>query len=379
MGGIIMKRRYIKGVVAALTLVLLFLTLSACGKDVIKIGFIGSLTSKNSQLSIDARNAIELGIDQVNRSGGIQGRLLELVVKDDGASEETALLRHNEFAQEDIELVLGHMTSNMANAAMKSQSEHLMFLSPSMGASSLTGIDDYFLRTAPLTDNQAWTFFEIVTKLSTKKAVIVYDLMNAEYTENMALYAKEINEERYKIDLTLIPFDSREGEVEQTVSEILEIEDVELVLMISQAVDTALISQKLKSENSEIQLASVSWSMTEDLILNGGRAVEGMYFIGIYTSENASDEKLAFEKSFYEKYQYQPSFICFMAYDAFYVMVKGIENADDINAVSVKESILSLGKIQGLEETFEIDAYGDNNRGYLLHQLINGEFVPLYN
>ena len=374
-----MKWRYIKGVVAALTLVLLFLTLSTCGKDVIKIGFIGSLTSKNSQLSIDARNAIELGIDQLNRSGGIQGRLLELVVKDDGASEETALLRHNEFAQEDIELVLGHMTSNMANAVMKSQSEHLMFLSPSMGASSLTGIDDYFIRTAPLTDNQAWTFFEIATKLSIKKAVIVYDLMNAEYTENMALYAKEINEERYKIDLTLIPFDSREGEVEQTVSEILEIEDVELVLMISQAVDTALISQKLKSENSEIQLASVSWSMTEDLILNGGRAVEGMYFIGIYTSENASDEKLAFEKSFHEKYQYQPSFICFMAYDAFKVLVKGIENADDINAVAVKESILSLGKIQGLEETFEIDAYGDNNRGYLLHQLINGEFVPLYN
>ena len=37
--------------------------LSGCSKQPIKIGFIGDLTSKNSQLSIDARNAVEYSLN----------------------------------------------------------------------------------------------------------------------------------------------------------------------------------------------------------------------------------------------------------------------------------------------------------------------------
>ena len=44
----------------------------------------------------------------------------------------------------------------------------------------------------------------------------------------------------------------------------------------------------------------------------------------------------------------------------------------------IKNAILELGLINGLEENFEMDAYGDNNRSYLIYQLINNNFVPQY-
>ena len=349
-----------------------------CEKEPIKIGFIGSLTSKNSQLSIDARNAISLGIDQVNANGGIDGRKLELVVKDDGADPEVALEKHTEFMNEGVHLILGHTTSNMAEVVLKSQSEDLLFLSPSMSASSLKEKDDYFIRTAPQTDHQAFTFFDLMDKLSLNKAVIVYDLMNAEYTENLAEYAQALSKDRNDYELTLIPFDSRSDDLKLVSEKVLDNENTEMVWMISQAIDTAVLSQLLKNKNPNLTLSSVSWSMTEDLFLNGGKAVEGMYFIGLNKAEFPSEAYISFKKDFENKYQYEPTFISVLTYDAFHVMVDALRQADSDSPKAVKQVILEGGSIDGLEETFEIDDYGDCNRKYLIYQIINDEFVPLF-
>ncbi len=366
------KVRYV--FIMVLTFVILFSS-SACSREPIRLGFIGSLTTKNSQLSIDGRNALQLGINQVNTTGGINGRSLELVVKDDGASTEIALQKHAEFVEEGIELVIGHMTSNMAEAVMQSQSSQLLFLSPSMSTSLLTGLDDYFIRTAPITDNQASTFFELVDQLSVKQAVIVYDLMNAEYSERVAKY---LNNQNSSIELSLVPFDSRIDDLEVVAKNILSYDEVELVFLISQSIDTAVLAQHIKKENDNLILASVSWSMTEDLILNGGVAVDGMYFIGLLESEKPSQAKLDFEQAFLEQYQYEPSFISYLTYDAFNVMIDALKVTKSYDADAIKEAILGMGTIQGMDETYSIDAYGDNDKGYLMYQLINNQFVPIF-
>ena len=367
-----------KGIVLALILMALTI-LSGCEKESIKVGFIGSLTSKNSQLSIDARNAIVLGVDQINAEGGIKGRKVELIIKDDGADPEIAMQRHSEFRSEEVRLVIGHMTSNMSEVVLASQGPDLMFVSPSMGASALTGKDDYFLRTSPLSDNQAWTFFELVEMLKIKHAVILYDVMNATYTENMANYAKELNDTRYFINLTLVPFDSRVDNLMNVTNTVLENESVELVLMISQAIDTAVIAQSLKTNKPDLILSSVSWSMTEDLIINGGKAVEGMYFIGLNKSEVESDILKGFKADFYDQYQYEASFVSLLGYDAFTVLMEGLKVSTDDSPEAVKQSILKTKVFNGLDETFEMDQFGDNNKKYLIYQLINSEFMPQFN
>jgi len=361
-----------------IALIMTLFMFSGCGKKPIKIGFIGSLTSKNSQLSIDARNAITLGVEQVNANGGVNGRPLELVVKDDRADTEVALQKHAEFLKEGVHLVIGHTTSNMSEAVLKSQSEKLLFLSPTMGASILKGKDDYFMGTAPLTDNQAITFLELMNKLQMNKAVILYDLMNAEYTKNMAEYAKTLSKDMNQIELTLLPFDSRTDDHHVVADKILEIENTEMVLMISQAIDTAVLSQLLKKQNPNLVLCSVSWSMTVDLFLNGGKSVDGMYFIGLNKAHSPSDSFTRFKEDFADKYQYEPTFVSTLAYDAFNVMVDALDQAKNDSPKSVKNAILERGTVVGLEESFDMDAYGDNNRKYLIYQIVNDEFIPLF-
>lgn len=194
----------------------------------------------------------------------------------------------------------------------------------------------------------------------------------------MAEYAQTLNEDRDDLFLTLIPFDSRTDDLKLVSDKILQYEDTEMVLMISQAMDTAVLSQLLKNENNDLILSSVSWSMTEDLFLNGGKAVEGMYFIGLNKAQFPSEAYESFKDDFFNKYQYEPTFVSVLAYDAFRVMVDALKAADDDGPVAVKKALLEAGSIDGLEESFDMDAYGDSNRKYLIYQIINDEFVPLY-
>ena len=357
---------------------ILVVSMSGCTQKPIKIGFIGSLSAKNSQLSIDARNSIQLLVKKTNEAGGVLNRNIELIIKDDKASVDVASEQHKAFMDEGVSLVIGHMTSNMSNVVLTSQSERLMFLSPSMGSPSLTGIDDYFLRISPLTNDQAYTFFEIVKKVSAKRAVVVYDLMNADYAENLAKNIQSLNMTFNETELILLPFDSRSDDVQVVAEEIMSYSDIDLVFMIAQAADTAVLSQRLKRENDDLSLASVSWSMTQDLIINGGPAVDGMYFVGVYKSKTKSEEMLAFETAFFETYGYMPSFICFMTYDTFYVLVEAMEESKSTDPKEVKEAIINKGMIQGIDEDYSIDTFGDSSRNYLVYRLLDGEFIPDY-
>lgn len=365
-----------KIIIISLLLMVTSVLFNGCTKEPIKIGFIGSLTSKQSQLSIDARNALTIGIERINSEGGIDGRPLELIVKDDKGSYETSLEKYEAFKSEGVQFIIGPMTSNLSDAVLDFKDSELLFVSPSMSTNLLTGIDDNFLRVSPLVGAQSETFLEYVAPKEYKHLTILYDLSNKEYTEYLTELIK--NDGDSIIDtIDLIPFDSTKDNVEESFSSV-NMDKTEGILMISQATDTAFIAQRISQANTKPDLYSVSWSMTQDLIYFGGETIEGMNLIGIYRSPEPTPKQLVFGNSFYDRFSYEPSFVSIMAYDAFNVLIEGIKATDDLTAQNVKETIYSIEKFDGLEDPIIVDEYGDSKRKYLIYEVINGRFVPKY-
>ena len=72
---------------AALSSFLLF----GCGQqEPLKIGFIGGLSDRNSDNGQSGFNGATLAVEQFNRSGGVDGRLVELIARDDAQTPKTA-------------------------------------------------------------------------------------------------------------------------------------------------------------------------------------------------------------------------------------------------------------------------------------------------
>lgn len=65
--------------------------LTGCrAKKPILIGFAGELTGKRGELGVEARDGAQLAVEEINANGGIHGRHITLLVRDDQGDPERA-------------------------------------------------------------------------------------------------------------------------------------------------------------------------------------------------------------------------------------------------------------------------------------------------
>jgi branched-chain amino acid transport system substrate-binding protein len=144
------------------------------------------------------------------------------------------------------------------------------------------------------------------------------------------------------------------------------------VLLLCNAIDTALLAQQFYKLGSEVPLFSSEWAFTMDLINFGGRAVEGMSSFHSFDAESRDPAYLAFRDSFVRRFGYQPPFASVLAYDAAAFLLAGLARARP--AEPLKETLLGLGAFRGLQSEFTVDAFGDVERRLFLTRVTNGQF-----
>ena len=87
----------------------LALAVAACsGDDAFRIGVMESLTGPGETYGTTANNAKQMAVDEINAAGGINGRMLELVVEDSKCSAQDAITAYNKLTNVDgIKIILG--------------------------------------------------------------------------------------------------------------------------------------------------------------------------------------------------------------------------------------------------------------------------------
>jgi branched-chain amino acid transport system substrate-binding protein len=83
----------------------------------IKVGLILSLTGNYSSLGTEDKKAVDLAVEEVNAAGGISGRKIETVLKDDKSQPDQSVLAFNEI-KGDVDAVIGSPFSNSALATI---------------------------------------------------------------------------------------------------------------------------------------------------------------------------------------------------------------------------------------------------------------------
>jgi branched-chain amino acid transport system substrate-binding protein len=83
----------------------------------IKVGLILSLTGNYSSLGTEDKKAIDLAVEEINNAGGIAGRTIETVLKDDKSQPDQSVLAFNEI-KGDVDAVIGSPFSNSALATI---------------------------------------------------------------------------------------------------------------------------------------------------------------------------------------------------------------------------------------------------------------------
>ncbi len=340
----------------------------------LKIGFVGPLSGKFSDLGVGARNGITLALEEINKTRGIKGRRLDLTTRDDHNNSEIA----KQVAKELIDLgavaIIGPMTSEIARALIPIINEKkVVTISPTVSSDEFTGKDDYFFRVMAPNIDEAKALAQCAREtLGLSSLSIVFDLANEGYARGFALNFKAIFEGLGGIVPNILPFSSFHKPSFMDLAEGCLVPGTEGVLLVASAIDSALLCQHLKALNPRITILSSGWGMTEEFLNKGGKAVEGTLFSQIFYPGIKESSFLRFSKDFKARFGIQPNFAAVHAYEAVILFKEAMKEASKPS--ELKESLSKETRLSGPLGGFTIDRFGDAKRNRCLIIVKEGRF-----
>lgn len=357
----------------------LFMAFYCSRPDTIKIGFMGTLTGRQSDVGVSARNGVIFGVERINAKGGINGKKINLIIKDDQGNSDVAKKIVNELIDEKVVAIIGPVLSGMTQAVLPAANENkMLLLSPTSVSNVFNQSDDFLIRVSPATNKAVFAFADYAfNKIKLKKLTIVYDLSNKSYTEDWYNNFKlGFEREKGKI-IKAVPFLGRQkNNFTELAKKLLKTSPDGLVI-IAGALDSALLCQQIRKIDSKIPLLIAGWAMTDDLIANGGKAVEGVHISYNFDKNSQQKEYVEFKNEFDERFGTQPDFSAKFSYEAVNVLEIALSHLKNLSPENIKGEIIRQKQFKGLQGVLNIDSFGDADSVIFFFTVKNGAFYKI--
>lgn len=127
-----------------------FMACESDGDDTFRLGVMESLTGPGETYGTVANQAKQLAVDEINAAGGINGKMLDLVVEDSKCSAQDAITAYNKLTDVDgIKIILGTSCSGaMLGAAPLAEADGVVLFSGLATNPDIAEAGDFIFRTA---------------------------------------------------------------------------------------------------------------------------------------------------------------------------------------------------------------------------------------
>ena len=358
-----------------LNLLSVCLALCACDpQSPIRIGFVGGLSDRNSDVGQSGLNAVQLAVEQVNRTGGIGGRMVELVSRDDAQNREIAERAARELVAEQVVGVIGPFTSSMAEVAVPIFGRNNIFqISPTVTSMAFYGKDDNLFRINRTTRDNARDYANVLIRRGQRRIAVAYDLRNRNFTESWLGEFRAALQARGAVVSGITPYESSADTAFSNIVENMLNSSPDSLFFISGAVDVARLAREARKKAPQLPIAASEWAATEQLIKLGGSVIDGLLIVLNYDKEDISPRFLDFVEAYQQRYQRPPGYSAVAAYDAAIVMFAALKAQGP--GESLKMAALRAGPYQGLQQEIVFDKNGDTERKILFTEVHRGHFM----
>ncbi|MCG8619085.1 MAG: ABC transporter substrate-binding protein [Desulfobacterales bacterium] len=356
---------------------ILLLFFSGCsGNEPVTIGMVAGLSGRTSQLGVSARNAVQLAVAEANEAGGINGREIRLMVRDNQGDSDVCADAVSELTDLGVSGIIGPLMSQMASGVLNRIEETpVVVISPTISADAYKDRDDFFFRLMPVASQEAKTMASVIMQDGHLRTAVVYDAANKAYTEPVfTLFQTTYKQNGGSVVYTNNLKEDGEKQFGSIAEEILS-SGAQALYMVSSGIDAAALAQQIRKRTSKIDFYGAYWVKTGNIIQRGGRSVEGLTIAAPFERREKSTAYKAFADRHRDMFNTDPGFVAVYAYDATQVLLQAIEKSGATSPEAIKQAILNRNTFSGLEEPFEINAYGDTLRSTMIMTIRNGRFV----
>ncbi len=347
----------------------------------IKIGVAGPHSGDLASYGLPTINAAELVVAKWNANGGIDGKMIELVIEDDECKPETATDVASNLLGNEVTAVIGHICSGATKSALSIYTDaQTIVISPSATNPPLTQSGDYptFFRTIAPDDAQAQLDVDfILNTLRLTKIAILHD--KGDYGKGFAEFVQLYFEEDGTADVVLFDgITAGEADYSAIINQI-EQSGAEVLVYGGYHPEASKLVTQIKDKGLDIVFVSDDGVKDATFVDVAKEYAEGVYASG---PQDTSSNPLTIEanNAHVAEYGDEPGPFFINAYAAAEALFSAIEIASvggEITSEAIKNALQNnyfetpLGSIS-------FDSKGDAiGVGFSVYQVQNGVYVEL--
>lgn len=337
----------------------------------IRIGFVGGLSGRVSELAIDGRNGAQLAIETLNAQSGPR---YELRLHDDAASAGTPAAIVDTIADEGDAFAIGPMTSVLAKAMTpEADKRQLVLISPTANSDDLSGMDDWFFRVIPPAGPGAMQIADAAIGRGQMTAAVMGEWSNRTYSESFT----EKFTTRFRAQggtvANVVHYETDQHPDYARIAGELLATHPRMVLLVCGSVDASIVAQQLRRLDPDVQIAMASWAANVQLLQMGGRAIEGALVLQALDLDSPEPAYVAFRKRYVERYGGPPSQAAVFSYDATMLGAEGLRRKSGDQ--TLRDALRAPGTWPGLQRPIVLDHFGDSVSRFRLSEVRQGHFV----
>lgn len=325
--------------------------------DTIKIGAILPLTGDAAAWGIPPRNGALLAVEQINATGGINGKKLELIVEDGGCDPKMGVNAINKLLSADKPIaVVGAVCSAVTLAiAPIVEKNKIVLISPASTHPSITDAGEYIFRVMPSDEIRAKVFAEYIYSLGHKTAVVLA-------INNEAGKGAELNFTKY-FELQggkVIGVENYMPDANNVKTQLTKIKKLkpDIILALSQVKDAVIVLKDVKELNVSIPLFFQSEALDDpSVIQNAGNAANGATYITFAKSDNEIAK--SFEDAYKIRFNEDPNIFAPEAYDAVMLIANSLKKFKDISPEKLQIDLYKVYEYKGASGILTFDNNGD--------------------
>ena len=335
---------------------------SAFSADTIKIGVDGPFTGGSSSMGVSMRDGVRLATDEINKAGGVLGRKIELVERDDEAKNERGVQIAQELInKEHVVATVGYINTGVGLASERFfQDAKIPVMNNVATGSILTHqFDDqpenYIFRNAAHDSIQAPMIADEAVRRGYKKLAILADSTNygqlgrQDLVKALALKGiKPVAEEKFNIkdvDMTAQLLKAKEA-------------GAEAILTYGIGPELAQIANGMTKLVWKVPMIG-SWTLSmANFIDNAGPGGEGARMPQTFVQEPTTPKRQSFIVSYLRTFNPKNSRIdspvsAAQGYDSVYLLAAAIKQAGSTEGTKIKEALENLkAPVEGVVTTY---------------------------
>ena len=353
---------FLTSILTSTALVGMTLVASAQSNNPIKVGLSGPFTGGSSSMGVSMRDGVKLAVEEINKAGGVLGRPIQLIERDDEAKNEVGVQIAQELInKEQVVATLGFINTGVAQAAQRFYQESEIPVLNNVATGSILTNQwpdqkvNYVFRTAANDIIQsAMIAEEAIARQGLKKPAILADATNygqlgrEDMTNALAkLNIKPVAVEKFNI-----------GDTDMT-AQVLKAKEAGADVILTYAIgpELAQIANAMAKLGWKVPMVG-SWTLSMASYIdtagpNGDGAIMPQTFIEAPTTPKRKEFIEAYHKAYGGDRMPSPVSAA-QGYDSAYILAAAITQAKSTEGPKIRQALENLeAKIEGVVTTYD--------------------------